>query len=56
MGHDHGNGDHGTNDPGNEIEFPIHPMRASGQCPETIPGLGQFNLWLGSEFIVLYSQ
>ena len=39
MGHDHGNGDHGTGDPG--TEFPIHPMRASGQCPETISGLGK---------------
>ena len=39
MGHDHGNGDHGTGDPG--TEFPIHPMRASGLCPETIPGLGK---------------
>ena len=48
MGHDHGNDDHGTGDPG--TEFPIHPMRASGQCPETIPGLGKCLKWLGFWF------
>ena len=37
MGHDHG--DHGTGD--SATEFPIHPMRASGQCPDTLPDLGK---------------
>ena len=37
MGHNHDG--HGAGD--SATEFPIHPMRASGQCPDTIPDLGK---------------
>ena len=39
MGQDHDDHGHGTGD--SATEFPIHPMRASGQCPDTIPDLGK---------------
>ena len=39
MGDDHDDHGHGTGD--STTEFPIHPMRASGQCPDTIPDLGK---------------
>ena len=41
MGDDHDG--HGTGD--SATEFPIHPMRASGQCPDTIPDLGKSFLY-----------
>ena len=46
MGHDHDG--HGSDDPG--TEFPIHPMRASGQCPDTIADLGKIFLHSGSRW------